>query len=122
MDVKTLLARMAAQREHWADLGDGKRLRFYRPQEVDMPGLMAGMRLEHVVKYACGWEGFTEADLLGAAVGASDPLPFAPELWEAAVRDHADWVGTVAQAMAAAVTDYLSSKVVVAKNSPPSST
>lgn len=110
MDVKTLLARAAAQREHWADLGNGKRLRFLRPVEVEMPALLNGVTVEHVIGCANGWEGFTEADLLGAAVGASDPLPFHVDLWSAVVRDNAAYVAAVSQAIADAVTEYLKRK------------
>jgi hypothetical protein len=116
MDVQQLLAKLAEQREGWASLPDGKRLKFRRPQEVDLPALAAGVRLQHVIDCACGWEGFTEADLLGAAVGSSDPLPFHPDLWAAVVKDRAHYIGPVASAIAAAVTAYLESRDAATKN------
>lgn len=122
MDARALLAKMAEQRAAWCDLGDGLRVQYRRPPEVELPRLAGGVRLEHVEAYACGWEGFTEATLLGAAVGASDPVPFTPELWAAWVRDHADAAGKVCQHMAATVSEYLTRREADAKNLAPSST
>lgn len=122
MDVAALLARMAEQRAHWVDLGNGLRLRYHRPPEVDMAGFTGGVKLEHAVRYACGWEGFTEAVLLGPAVGSSDPVPFAPELWEAWLRDNFQHVPTVTKAIAESIVVHLAARGDVAKNSQPSST
>lgn len=126
MDVQALLAKMAEQRAHWVDLpGTGtppKRLQFHRPPEVELPALLGGVRIEHVVQYACGWAGFTEACLLGPSVGSSDVVPFNRDLWAAWVRDHANAVPAVAKAMADAVTQHLEAREGIAKNSTPSST
>lgn len=121
-EVQALLARMAAQREAWADLGGGKKPQYRRPPEVELPRLMGGVGLEHVTQYACGWEGFTEADLLGAGIGGSDAVPFHRDLWAAYAADHAEDVAAVSQAMAQTVTVYLQRKADVAKNSQASST
>lgn len=116
MDVQALLARAARQREHWAELEDGKRVQFRRPVEVELPRLVGGVQIEHVIEYACGWEGFTEADLLGPAVGSADPLPFHRDLFAAIVRDNVAMVAPVAEAMAKAVTEYLQAKAATEKN------
>ena len=121
-DVQALLARMATQREAWADLGGGRRLQYRRPPEVELPRLIAGVGLEQVVQYACGWDGFTEAGLLGAGIGSSDAVPFHRDLWAAYVADHAEELQTASTAMAQTVTVYLQRKADVAKNSPASST
>ena len=126
MDVQALLAKMAEQRAHWVELpGTGtppKRLQFHRPPEVELPNLMGGVRIDHLVQYACGWAGFTEADLLGAAVGGSDAVPFHRDLWAAWVRDHSAVLPAVSQALADAITKHLESREGIAKNSTPSST
>ena len=126
MDVATLLARMAEQRAHWVDLpGSGKpplRLQFHRPPEVELPALVRGVHVDHVIQYACGWSGFTEAVLLGPAVGSADAVPFSRELWAAWVRDHADAVPAVAKALADVVTRHLEQREATAKNSTPSLT
>lgn len=122
MDVPALLARMAAQREAWVDLPGGQRVQYRRPAEVDLPRLAGGVTPDVVCDCVCGWDKFTEADLLGAAVGSSDPVPFDGRLWAAYVRDKSDVMQTVAKAIAATVTDFLLKRQADAKNSPPSST
>jgi len=126
MDVQALLAKMAEQRAHWVDLpGTGTpplRLQFHRPPEVELPALAHGVRVDHVIQYACGWAGFTEAALLGPAVGSADAVPFSRDVWAAWVRDHADAVPAVAKALADVVTRHLEQREAVAKNSTPSLT
>jgi hypothetical protein len=116
MDVQALLQRMAEQRAHWVDLAGGKRLRFHRPPEVEMPQLIGGVRVEHAVQYAVDWAGFTETDLLGPAAGSDTAVPFHRDLWGAWLRDNSEHVPTVAQAMAEAITAHLQKKGDVAKN------
>jgi hypothetical protein len=113
---------MAEQRAHWVALGGGLRLRYHRPPEVDMPAFAGGVTLEHAVRYACGWEGFTEATLLGPAVGSADPVPFAAELWDAWLRDNSQHLPAVTKALADSITAHLAARGDVAKNSTPSST
>ena len=96
MTPEQLLERMAEQRAHWASLPGGKRVRFHRPPEVEMPQLVGGITVDHLVQYACGWEGFTEATLLGASVGSADAVPFSRDLWAAWVRDNTDAIGPMA--------------------------
>lgn len=117
-----MLAAMAAQRETWATLEGGKRVQLRRPPETQLPDLLGGVELKHVVSCACGWEGFTEADLLGAGIGGSDPVPFHTDLWAAYVADNAKALQAAAAALADCVTQYLQRKGDTAKNSPPSST
>lgn len=120
--VERLLAQMALQRSRWVELGDGLAVAMLRPLEVDLPGLAGGVRVEHVVQYAHNWRGFTEAVLLGKAVGGSDAVAFHADLWAAWVRDHIDAIPPVAQALADAVTAHLAAREAAAKNSPTSST
>ena len=107
---------MAEQRAQWVELPGGQRLRFHRPSEVDMPALMRGVSIEHVIEHACDWDGFTEATLLGAAIGTADPVPFHRDVWAAWVRDHTDAIAPVAKAIADAVTAHLQAREAVAKN------
>lgn len=116
MDVAALIARMDEQRARWVDLPSGKRVRIRRPLETEFIRFRAGAGVEHVCEFACDWEGFTEADLLGAAVGASDEQAFAPELWSRVVRDRVDYVQPVAKALVDAITEHLAAKDAVAKN------
>lgn len=122
MDTKALLARMASQREASVTLPNGKRLTFRRPPEVELPRLAGGVLLQHVIEYACGWERFTTADLLGDGDGSDAPVEFSRELWEAYAKDHAEAVQVVANAMAETVSEYLKRKADTSGNSKPSST
>jgi len=127
MDKSALLAARKRSREKTVDLGDGKSVQFRRPPEVDMASLLTGsgdtrtwsVGIEHVRKYVTGWEGFTEADLLGAGVGASDPVPFDPELWDDLCSDNIQWVSKVADAILRAVVDHITQQDAIAKNSVP---
>ena len=116
MDASALIARMDEQRSFWVDLGGGKRVKVRRPLEADFPKLRSGVMVEHVAECVCDWEGFSEATLLGPAVGASDPLPFDARLWDRAVRDNAADVAAVASAIVDAVTTHLRAQEDVAKN------
>lgn len=72
--------------------------------------------MQHLCDYVCGWDGFTEADLLGPAVGSADAVAFTPELWSRVLRDHLHYFPPVAQAMVDTITEYLASKATTAKN------
>lgn len=111
-----LLALIRQQRQQWLELQPGLRVRFSRPPEADMGALAAGVTVEHVCRYVDGWEGFTEATLLGAAVGSSDPLDFSAALWAEYVRDRARYIAVVAEAIAAAVQAHLAQSEAAAKN------
>lgn len=122
MDEAALLARLDEQRKHWATLPDGKRVQFRRPLETELPRFTGGVTVEHLCDYACGWEGFTEADLLGAAIGSDDKVEFSTALWSRLVRDRVEYVAPVATAMVECITAHLASKKAIAKNLRPSST
>lgn len=116
MDDSALIAKMDAARARWVDLPGGKRVQFRRPLETDMGGFVGGVTVEHVCAHVCGWEGFTEADLLGAGIGASDAVRFTPALWARVVRDRIAYVQPVASAIAQAIQEHLVAMEAVAKN------
>ena len=91
-------------------------MQFRRPLETELGKFRGGVDVEHLCQYVCGWEGVTEADLLGPAIGANDAVDFSPALWAGLVRDRIDYVQPVAQAMVDAITDHLASKASAAKN------
>lgn len=116
-DVQGLLARMAAQRESWVELTGGKRLQIRRPPELEMPELAGGVRVEHTVRHACGWSGFTEAVLLGPSQGSGDAaVPFHADLWAAYAADHAEDAAKACAGLAEAVQTYLTRRAETAKN------
>jgi hypothetical protein len=115
-ETQRVLEALRKQRLHWVNLGDGLRVQFRRPLEAEMRLLRAGVQVEHVCDFVQGWEGFTEATLLGEAVGASDPVDFMPELWAEFARDNLQVVAKVADAIAATVQAHLEAKAQAAKN------
>lgn len=128
MDSRALLAARKRRREKSVTLDGGKKILFMRPSETDMAGLLTGdgdkrtwvVTLDHVRKFVTGWEGFTEADVLGASVGSSDTVAeFDAELWSEMVGDNVEWVAKVADAILKSVIDHLSERESVAKNSEP---
>lgn len=114
--MATLAERMLAQRQHWVDLGEGKRVRIVRPRETEMAALVRGVQADHVVQFVDGWDGFTEADLLGPAVGSADPVPFDSAVWSEYVRDRVQVLSTVANAIADQITKHLGAQADLAKN------
>lgn len=116
MNAQALIARLAEQRRHWADLPGGVRVRFARPHETEFARFRLGITIEHVCEYVDGWDGVTEAVVLGPSIGSDAPVPFDAALWRELVRDRIDWVPPVAEAIAKAITDHLAAKDATAKN------
>jgi hypothetical protein len=120
-----LITQLRAQRQSWVELEPGKQVQIMRPAETDIGGLLraeggAGRSLQvglpEVSRFVTGWQGITEADLLGPTVGASDLVPFDAALWAEVVADRADWLGTVAAALLAAVVKHFEAKEAAEKN------
>lgn len=114
--VSRTLQALRQQRLHWVELEPGLRVQFRRPLETDLPRFAVGMKVEHVCEFVVGWEGFTEATFLGAAVGSSDPVDFSPELWAEYVRDSVEVYTKVANAVLGTLTAYLERREASAKN------
>jgi hypothetical protein len=116
MDADKLIAQLDEQRTRWADLPGGKRVQFRRPLETEFHKFRGGVEVQHVAEYVCGWSGFTEADILGAAIGSDQTVPFNSRLWDRVARDRLDYVAAVATAIVDAITDYLQQRDATAKN------
>lgn len=122
-DLQRVLRAMREQRLHWVELGpklgvafEGLAVQFRRPAEAEMHRFVAGVEVDHVAEFVVGWRGFTEATLLGAAIGSSDAVDFSADAWALYVRDHLQVSGEVAQAMADAMRTHLMSRADAAKN------
>ena len=99
MDANDLIARLLRQRESPLEVAPGKVLRVRRPDAVDMAAL-ARMRnddqaAEWFAARVVGWDGITEADLLGEAIGSDTPAPWSPALALTVLRDRPGWAGKV---------------------------
>jgi len=121
--AQVLIEKLQRQREAWCDLGDGKRVRFRRPPEVEVGALVRGVMVEHAVKYAVGWEGFTEATLLGDGIGAADQVvEFHPAVWGEWIADHGDALVKFANDLVTACNQHHAKKQAALGNSQPTST
>jgi len=126
-DTSALLLKLRQQREHTVKLGEGKEVTFLRPPETEMTAMLHGdgdtrtwvVGFAEVCKYVNGWKGFTEADVLGAAVGSSDEVPFSPELWAELVSDKLEWMRKVADKILKSVVEHINKQDTTAKNSAP---
>lgn len=133
MNPEALLQTMRAQRSVWVDLEPGKRVQVIRPREAEVAesflkpssrkgvGYTLSADLPEVRRFTVGWEGFTEADLIGAA-GGSSPVPFHADVWSEVVTDRLDWSRIVAEKLVRLIADHQSAKAEAEKNSRPSST
>lgn len=129
MDGKQIARQLLERRKKWVEVeaasGDkpAKRVQFSRPPEADFPSMLSRdgdgsvwqVDGEHVRKYVCGWDGYTEADIIGAS-GASDAQPFDPELFGVVVSDDVQLTGKIARAILDSVIEHIKSKEAVAGN------
>jgi len=125
-DAALIVRRLRDQRRFWVEVAPGLRIRLVRPTEREAAVHLFtdsgsgspsfAVKFEDVVRHTDGWEGFTEALLLGAAVGSSDPLPFDAELWGEVAAEHLDWVSTLQRALLDKVIAHLNAQGAEAKN------
>jgi hypothetical protein len=126
---QTLLRKLLALRESWCELrpaADRKpalEVLLRRPSETELPEYQTyGGKTMHqllttaVCKQAVDWRGFTEADLLGAALGSSDEVPFSTPVWEVVVRDRMRWIDTCAAHLMGQITHHLDQRDAAEKN------
>lgn len=112
-----LIARVLAAREAWVDLEPGKRVRIRRPSEAELPSFRAGVTAEKWARCCVGWEGFSEADVLGAALGSGNSMvPFDLDLWVTLALDRLEWVGAVSAAVVESITAHLDARSTAGKN------
>lgn len=123
-----LLAQLRQQREFWVELDDrqhaGLAVKLRRPTESEMSGFTRqdGQQwtltcdLAAVQRQAVDWRGFTEAVVLGPAIGAADVVPFHTELWSELVADRGDWAQACRQALIDRIAQHLEQQVADRKN------
>lgn len=126
MDPKLLLEQMRNQRRRWVDIAEGKRVQIQLPSELEVvqhfikPGEEGKLSLAadyaEVNRFTVGWEGFTEVDLLGAGVGASDAVPFNADLWSAYAAENLEAVRKVARALLDGIVERQVSREADTKN------
>lgn len=117
MTPDALIAKLRAARESTVELEAGKAVRIRRPLEVEFADFGRGglPPVELVCRHVVGWDGITEADLIGAA-GSNDAAPFSPALWSEVARDRSAWVLVVYQALIDAINAHAQALEADAKN------
>lgn len=109
MTPEQILQRRLEQQSEWVSLpvaaGEpARRVRVRRPYATDIAVFAGGnITAEHVVQCVEAWEGFTEATLLGAAIGSEDAVEFHRDLWADWVRDNPAAYVAVANGLAEGV-------------------
>lgn len=63
-----------------------------------------------------GWRGFTEADLLGEAIGASSEQPFSREVFAEWISDEVEVLAKVVDRATTMFNDYVEKKAAAEKN------
>lgn len=111
-----LVQQLRSQRESWAEVAPGKRIKVRRPQEAQMFRFRGGISAALAVEFVVGWEGITEADLLGEAIASQTPAVFTPELASETLLDRMDWVEKVSAELKRAIEVHLAAKAEATKN------
>lgn len=114
MTPDVLIAKLLAQREFSVEVAPGKQIRLRRPAEMDVLGMLrrdadgkvVGIvaDLSDVRRFAVGWEGIVEADLISS--GAADAVPFAAGLFAVLIEDRRDWCAKCCQALVDKVLEH----------------
>ena len=80
MNEQALIRKMQQARERVLELPNGKRVTLRMPLQTQYFRVFKLPPEELVAQLVVGWDGVTEADLLGDGVGASDAVPFSAEV------------------------------------------
>lgn len=116
MTPEQLIAKLLAQRESWVEVEPGRRVKVRRPDESEQADFRGGMSVELMLRHVVGWEGFTEADILGAGVGASDAVAFDTALFATLARDHMAWFEPISVEIATRIAEHWKAREATAKN------
>jgi hypothetical protein len=110
-----VVRRLREQRLRWVDLGQGRQVQVLVLRETEMMRLRRDPLVDIVVEQAVDWRGFSEAALLGAHDGASDPLPFSRAVWDAVARDSIEIVSLVGDVLVQHATEQMEQRAAAKK-------
>lgn len=122
-----LQAQILKRRERWVDLGEGRRVKFLRPPETEFHKYLVpvegeperrtwSIEVDHVKKLVIGWEGFTEATLLGPEIGGDIAVEFSSDLWSTVIVDNAEWSGKIGREILDSIVGYVVDREKTTKN------
>lgn len=116
MTPQQLIERLIEQRREWVDISEplglppmSRQIRCLRPAEAQMHQLRSATMLDLVQSYVDGWQGFTEASLIGPD-GSSAAVPFDADLWRAWVVDQSEVIALVVQRLGDMVQRHLKTR------------
>lgn len=118
-----LLRQSKLKRSKWYELDDPPRraVQIRRPQEGELFDMRGSRTAQDVVDLlsaaAIDWRGFTEADILGEAVGSQDAAEYSPELFAEWVFDHVDVLMNLAGRVIDDAKKHVADREAAAKNS-----
>lgn len=118
MSSASLIEQLRAQRTGRVEVEPGRVLLVRRPLEVtEMAAFFRGHDPQALfIRHVVGWEGVTQADLLGAAIGAADPAPFSRELADEVLADKARWVGLAGEWIVEEIKNHIAKRGTETKN------
>lgn len=132
MASKQLIDALLRRREQVVKLEEGKSVTIRRPPETQMGDLLTvdaenkkstwRVGVDDVKKYTVGWDGFTEADILGPSVGGSDPVPWDKDLFAVYIDDNQKYVGKIAQEILDSVVAHVNKQAELGNDSGSGST
>lgn len=131
MTPAQILRAMEAQREFMVALDGERKITMRRPTELqiqtnfikllpgpkpeDPPKTELTANPDQLHRYATGWTGFTEADLLGPA-GGSDPAPFDQLLLQAWLEEHTEHIPTLLNGLLGNIVEHVNARSNATKN------
>ena len=119
MSADALIRQIRAKREQWIDLEPGKSVKVRRPTDWEVARDFSNVdrdTMQNVCDYTVDWSGFSEAAMLGADIGSSDPLAFDRDLWREVASDRLDWVSAVAEKLVEFVRASAEARKAAEKN------
>jgi hypothetical protein len=126
-----IAARMRKQRERWLSLDEektgGRALLLRRPQPLELMAytdqgkMTADSSMRMARDAVVNWRGFTEATLLGAAIGGDTEVEFSREAFAEWLGDNPEELQRISRQVLELVNSHNEAKAETAKNSKPSS-
>lgn len=115
-DPREVLRSRENARLFWVEVdGPAKRLQVARPHQAEWRRF-AAPSVELVAGYVRGWDGITDADLRGAAIGTGDVVPFDADLCLDVLRDDVAWASTVQARIVEEINKHAEARAATAKN------
>lgn len=113
--MAALVDKLRAQRTHQADVLPDRWIKFLRPTAAQMPALRGGFDVALVARQCVDWN-LTEADLLGPAVGSSDPAPFSADAALEVLSDRPEFAEAVTTKLVEVISAWFEKRGEIAKN------